>query len=104
MKSPLAVLAMLAGLAACKGDPDKCERAVRNYSQLVYWQEADAEIAATAPDRREAVRKKKLAAFEAELQRSLDTIVSKCTSANNDDMTNCMIEAKTGEQAKACTK
>jgi hypothetical protein len=96
-------LLVLAVLSACKGDPEKCERAVRNYSQLVYWQEADAEIAATPPDKREPLRKKKLAMFEAEMQRSLDTIVSKCTSANNDTMTDCMINAKSAEQAKACT-
>ena len=97
-------LVILPLFAACKGDPEKCERAVRNYSQLVYWQQADAAIAAAPPEQREPLRKNKLAAFEAEMQRSLDTIVSKCTSANNDTQTNCMIEAKTAEQAKACTK
>ena len=97
-------LVLIAVVSACKGDPEKCERAVRNYSQLVYWQEADAELAATPADKREPLRKKKLAMFEAEMQRSLDTIVSKCTSANNDEMTECMIAAKTSDQAKACTK
>ena len=97
----LIVLGLLGG---CKGDPEKCERAVRNYSQLVYWEQADAEIAAAAPDQREPIRKAKLAKFEAEMQSRLDAVVSKCTSANNDKMTDCMIAAKTATQAKSCTQ
>jgi hypothetical protein len=96
-------LIVLAVISGCKGDPDKCERAVRNYFQLTYWENADAEIAAAVPEKREEVRKDLLAKFEAAVQRDLDMIVSKCTSANNPTMMNCMIKAKTATQARSCT-
>ncbi len=97
------VFALVAAVG-CKGDPQKCEAAVRNYASLVYWQGADAEIAAVPPEQRDALRKQKLAEFSANLEKGLQTLVTQCTSANNKDQINCMIEAKTADQAKACTK
>ena len=92
----------LAFVTACKGDPQKCERALRNYMQLVYWEKADAEIAAAPAEKRDALRKDKLAEFEREMQQGLQTVTTQCVSANNDDTVNCMIGAKTAAQAKAC--
>ena len=88
---------------ACQGDPQKCEQAVRNYATLVYWEQADAEILKVPPDKRDALRKDKLAEFSAKMEKGLDTLVSQCTSANNKDQINCMIEAKTAQQAKDCS-
>jgi hypothetical protein len=90
-------------VAACQGDPQKCEKAVRNYATLVYWKQADADIAAAPPEKREQLRKDKLAEFQSQLEKGLQVLVSQCTSANNKDQINCMIEAKTAEQAKECS-
>lgn len=95
-------LCVLALVTACKGDPQKCERAVRNYHQLVYWEKADSEISVAPPAQRDALRKTKLAEFEVETQKGVETLVTQCVAANNTDTINCMIEAKTAAQAKAC--
>lgn len=88
--------------AGCQKDPVKCEKGIRNYHQLVYWEQANAEIDAAPPAQRDALRKDKLAQFERDIERALPTVVSKCTSANSDDEVDCMIAAKTAAQAKAC--
>lgn len=101
MRSVALVLLIL--LAACQGDPQKCEKAVTNYATLVYWKKANAEIIAVPPDQRDALRKQKLAEFTAQLDKGLQTLVSQCVSANNKDQIKCMIEANTAEEAKDCT-
>jgi hypothetical protein len=88
----------------CKGDPVKCDQACRNYAQLVFWQGADAEIAAAPADQRDALRKQKLALINERLEKEIDQCVTRCVSANNDSQNACLIEAKTADQAKACTK
>jgi len=102
--SVFAAVFVLGITAGCQGDPQKCEQAVRNFATLVYWQGADAQIAAAAPDAREALRKQKLAEFSGQLDRGLPTLVSQCEAANNSDEVACMIAAKTADQAKACAK
>jgi hypothetical protein len=89
-------------LTACKSDPVKCEQGIRNYAQLVYWDQADAEIAAAPVAQRDALRKDKLAKFQADMERGLQIEVSKCTSANFGSQIDCMNAAKTAKQAKAC--
>ncbi len=101
--SALPLLCALALLAGCRGDPQKCERAVRNYATLVFWQQADAAIAAVPPEQRAKIRNDKLAEFQSQLDRGLPMLVSQCTSANNKDQIECMIEARTADQAKHCT-
>jgi hypothetical protein len=86
----------------CKGNPEKCEKACRNYAELVYWKQADAEINAAPVAERDELRKKKMGEFANNLSRGVDMCTSKCMSANNDKITNCLLEAKTAEQAKAC--
>jgi hypothetical protein len=103
MRVATSLLVLSLGFAACKGDPDKCEQAVRNYATLVYWKKADAEIAQAPPEKRDELRKQKLAEFTRQLNDGLETLVTQCTSANNTSQVNCMIEAKTAEAAKACT-
>src|SRR5437867_3705454 len=91
-------------LGCTRTDPDKCERAIRNFAHLVYWGDAEKEIAAAPADRREALRKEKLAKFERDLEKGITLDVSKCTSANFSDQVDCMIAAKTAAQAKSCQK
>lgn len=95
---------MVAVMAGCHGDPKKCEQAVRNYATLVFWKQADVVIAAAPPDQRAKLRQDKLAEFQTQLDKGLQTLVSQCTSANNKDQISCMIEAHTAEQAKKCTE
>lgn len=100
MRSLLGLLVLAA--LGCKGDPVKCEKACRNYAELVYWQQADAEINAAPVAERDALRKKKMGEFSNNLSRGVDMCTTKCMSANNDKTTNCLLEAKTAEQAKKC--
>ena len=89
----------------CKGNPEKCDQAVRHYAELVYWETADAEIAAAPPEQREALRKQKLAKFTADLEKGVHMVTSQCVAASgmSDSQVNCMIEAKTAAQAKDCS-
>ena len=91
-------------LAACKGDKQQCEKACRNYGTLMYWEVVDKEIAAAPEDKREALRKKKLAEFSSQLENGVDMCVSQCSSANNEEQMDCMIEAKTAADAKKCVE
>lgn len=96
------VLVFALALAACKGDPIKCEQAARNFATLVYWKKADAEIAALPAAEQDMARKKKLSQFTSALEKDIDFFVSQCQSANNDDQVDCMIGAKTAEAAMKC--
>lgn len=89
-------------LGACKGDKNKCEQACRNYAKLAYWKKADAEIAALPEAERENEKKRRLAQYSTQLETGVDLCVNQCVSANNDEMTDCMIEAKTAETVIAC--
>jgi hypothetical protein len=90
--------------AACKGNPEKCDKACRNYATLIYWKQADAEIAAAPAEQREELRKQKLAKFSTDLEHGINMCTSQCTSATttSDSQADCLIEAKTAEQAKDC--
>jgi hypothetical protein len=94
----------LAFLSACKGDLVRCEKACRNYATLTYWKKHDLEIAAAPPERRAAMKHDALARFQNGLEEGIDLCINQCTSANNDDQTTCMIEAKTADALDACGK
>jgi hypothetical protein len=102
MRSLLAVVGTLALLVGCKGDPVKCEKACRNYAELTYWKQADAEINAAPLAERDALRKKKMGEFSHNLSRGVDMCTSQCMSANNDEVIDCLLAAKTAEQAQSC--
>jgi hypothetical protein len=91
-----------AALAGCRGDRVKCEKAARNYHQLKYWKKAEAEIAAAPPEKRDQMRKDAVVKFEHEEEVGTVALVTRCVAANDDDTVNCLIEAKTAEQADAC--
>ncbi|HEU4727867.1 MAG TPA: hypothetical protein VFT22_08270 [Kofleriaceae bacterium] len=98
------VLALVVALCACKGDPVKCDQGCRNFATLVYWKRADAEIAAAPAAQRDALRKRMLGKFDNDLEAGIDQCVTQCQSANNTAVLDCMIAAKTADQAIACTK
>ena len=93
---------VLSGCRGCKGDPEKCDLACRNYAELVFWEKANAEIDQLPPEQRDAARKEKRAKLSKNLAEGVDMCTSKCVSANNDTDTNCLINAKTAQAAKDC--
>jgi hypothetical protein len=97
-------LVLLIMLGACKGDAVQCEKGCRNYAALAYWKNAEVELAKLPADERDARRKKLVSKYTADLEGGIDVCVSQCQSANNPDDINCMIKAKTGDQAVACLK
>src|SRR6476619_4095213 len=86
----------------CKGDPEKCDKACRNYAELIFWDKANREIDAAPVEKRDEMRKEKLAEFTKNLELGINTCTSKCLSANNDDQTKCLLAAKTAQDAKTC--
>lgn len=94
----------LATAAGCKGDAKKCEDAARNFATLVYWKSAEETIAKAPPAEREKIRKQKVSAFANELEKEIDFFVRQCVAANNDDQVDCMIAAKTADQALKCAE
>lgn len=102
--STLLALTALTFGGACKGDAQKCEIGCRNYATLLYPKMVDAEVAAAPADQRDALRKRRLGEFAEKLQNGIDLCVSKCQSANNDTDIECLIAAKTADQATACLK
>ena len=99
MRYLVAILCVL----GCKGDPDRCELACRNYAQLVFWEVAEKEIAAAPVAERDALRKKKMGEFSHNLSKGVDMCSSKCMSANHEQDIDCLINAKTAKEAKSCT-
>jgi hypothetical protein len=95
-------LVFMTGCGACKGDPEKCDQACRNYAELVFWDQANAEIEELPVAERDAARKQKMAEFATNLEKGVDLCTSKCVSANNTDDMNCLIEAKSAKAAKDC--
>ena len=103
------VLALTASTAlavggGCKGDAQKCETGCRNYAGLLYWKQADAEVAAAPAQQRDALRKRKLGEFDTKLEGGIDMCISQCQSANNDTQIDCLIAAKTADKATECLK
>lgn len=94
----------MAAVGACKGDRKQCEAACRNYATLVYPKVTEAEIAKLPEAEREAARRKKAAAFSSQLENGVETCINQCASANNDEQIDCMIQAKTADQATACAE
>jgi hypothetical protein len=99
----LVLLASFA-LVGCKGDREKCEKATRNFATLTFWAQAEPLIAKAPADKRAALRKEKLACFTYEMENKIDAVVAQCQSANNDEQVDCMIAAKTADQALACAE
>ncbi|HSS00042.1 MAG TPA: hypothetical protein VLM79_23460 [Kofleriaceae bacterium] len=95
-------LASIVALGACRGDPVKCDQGCRNYATLVYWKHAEAKITAAPADQRDAMRKQQQEELDRYLEQGVPVCVRQCQSANNTDQTDCMIAAKTADQATAC--
>lgn len=90
--------------AGCRLDAQQCDQACRNAMGLVYWKAADQEIAAAAADRRDALRKQKLSEFTREVEAGIEGCVLRCQSSRDQAGVDCLIAARTAEQAQACSK
>jgi hypothetical protein len=98
----LVVLAFVFITGCHKGDPEKCDQMCRHYAELVFWEEANAEIEKLPPEQRDAARKDKQAMFSRNLANGVDMCTSKCVSADYKKDVDCVIAAKTAAEAKAC--
>jgi hypothetical protein len=98
------ILPVLLVVAACRGDAQQCDQGCRNVASLLYWGGADKEIAAAPADQRDALRKRKLTEFGQKLEAGIDMCVSQCQAAGNQATIDCLIAAKTADQALDCSK
>jgi hypothetical protein len=98
----IVVAGALATSACKKPKAEDCEAAIRNWFTLVYWEEAEKEIAAAPPEQRDALRAAKLADRDAKLAEGLDLSVRQCRAAGDFGGVKCMKEARTAKQARAC--
>src|SRR5688500_15810310 len=97
----LAVLLLLV-LAACGANDGDCDKACRNYFQLHYWDEANAEIAGAPLAEREALRQQKLVDLEARTNEGIVLCVKQCRTAATKDQVKCLLDAKSSADAKTC--
>jgi len=86
------------------GNAADCDRGCRNYYQLHYWEEANAEIAKAPEAEREALRKQKLVDLEERTNAGIQLCIKQCTTAASKDEIKCMIAARTAPEAKKCIK
>ena len=98
------ILPVLLAVAACRGDAKQCDQGCRNAFSLVYWRDADKAIAAAPADQRDALRKQKLDELTRKLEAGIGLCVSQCQAAGNQSTIDCLIAAKTADQALACSE
>lgn len=72
--------------------------------EVAYWEKADAEIAAAPADKRDSLKKKKLADFSTRIEDGVDLCVNQCVSANNKEQNKCLLAAKSAADIATCTK
>ena len=96
------VVVALAASACSKPKAEACEEAIRTWFTLIYWEDAEKEIADAPPAEREAVRATKLADRDACLEMGLDLSVRQCRAARDYDFIKCMKGVRTAEQARKC--
>ena len=100
----LAIAIAITSSAGCRVDAQQSDQACRNAMSLAYWKAADPEIAAAPADQRDALRKQKLSEFTQKVEAGIDGCVLRCQSARDQSTVDCMIAARTADQAQACTR
>ena len=104
-RSSIAALVLVGALAAAgcnRPKAEDCEEGIRNWFTLIYWEDAEKEIAAAPPEQRAAVRAAKIADRDKKLEDGLDLSVRQCRAASDNEGVKCMREARTAAQARAC--
>lgn len=98
-----ASLVLLSGfVTGCKGDREKCMQATQRYAEIVYWEKANEEIAKLPAEERDRERKRRIVAFNREIDEQLDFRVQQCIAANADGQADCIIASKTRADAMKC--
>jgi hypothetical protein len=100
----IALALVLTAGAGCRPDAQQCDQACRNAMSLAYWKAADQEIAAAPADQRDALRKQKLGEFTRKVEAGIDGCVLRCQSARDQSTVDCLIAARTADQAQACSR
>lgn len=100
----LAVLALVLALAGACSRPSAqdCEAALRNWFTLIYWDQAEKEIAAAPPAERDALRKAKAEDKDKKLAAGLELGIMQCRGARDHEGVKCMKAATTAAQARKC--
>jgi hypothetical protein len=75
---------------------------LRNWFTLIFWEDAEKEIAAAPPEKREALRQLKAAEKERQFLAGLEQGVFQCRGARDHDGVKCMKAATTAAQARKC--
>ena len=102
-RSVLVALVLALLLGACDRPSAKdCEDALRNYVTLLFWEKAEAEIAAAPKEQRDALRAAKQAENEKHIKEGMDLGVMQCRGARDFDGVKCMKAATTAAQARKC--
>jgi hypothetical protein len=102
-RSVVMVLALALGLAACKRpSPEDCEAAASKWFTLIYWDQAEKEIAAAPAAQRDELRKAKVADHDAKLKNGINLAIMQCRGARDFDAVKCMKMASTADQARKC--
>lgn len=97
------LVVLVALLVGCgKPSAKDCEEALRNWFTLLYWEKAEAEIAAAPPEQREAMRAEKVKEKDRQLAGGLELGINQCRGSRDKDGVKCMKEAKTAAQARKC--
>lgn len=103
MRLPGLLFVVLALVVGCSRPSAKdCEEAIRNWYTLLFWEQAEAEIANAPADQRDALRAEKAKEKETKLEKGLELGINQCRGARDHDGVKCMKEAKTAAQARKC--
>jgi hypothetical protein len=100
---PLLAIA-LASVAGCRVDAQKCDQACRNMYTLTFWKKLEPELAAAPADQRDALRKQKTDELVKQLADGMEGCVMRCQSGRDTETVDCLLAAKTADQAIACSK
>ena len=98
----LALVGVLAVTGCKRPRAEDCEQGIRNWFTLIYWEDAEKEIAAAPPEQRDALRAAKLADRDKKLAEGMELSVRQCRAAGDFEGVKCMRQAHTAAQARAC--
>jgi hypothetical protein len=97
------VFVALALVVGCSRPSSKdCEEAIRNWFTLIYWDKAEAEIAAAPPEQRDALRAEKAKEKDRQLDGGIELGINQCRGARDHDGVKCMKAARTAAAARKC--
>lgn len=98
-----AVLFLAAGSVGCSRPSAKdCEEMLTKWFTMIYWEKAEAEIAAAPAEQREALRQTRTVEHDRQLKGGMELGVMQCRGARDHDFVKCMKDASNATQARKC--